>query len=72
MFNKLCLLCQYYLVINAERELLLGGALLDSVLDLNSSFSDLYTSMKDVFVVINVFTGTVSASTPLSTKLELV
>ena len=35
----------------------------DRVLDLNSSFSNLYTSMKDIFVVINVFTGTVSVST---------
>ena len=43
-----------------------------SVSDLNSSFSDLYTLMKDVFVVINVFTGTVSASTPLSTQIRFV
>ena len=46
--------------------------ILNSVSDLNSNFSDLYTSMKDVFVVINAFTGTVSASTPLSTQIRFV
>ena len=46
--------------------------ILYSVSDLNSSFSDLYTSIKDAFVVINVFTGTVLASTPLSTQIRFV
>ena len=41
--------------------------------DLNSDFSDLYTSMKDFFNVIKcVLTGTVSASTPLSTQISFV
>ena len=56
-------------------ELFLGGAYSDSVFRSNSDFSDLYTSVKDVFNVINLhllFTGTVSASTPLSTQIIFV
>ena len=62
----------YYNLINVEGELLLRGAYSDSVFRSNSDFSDLCTSIKDVFNVFKVFTGTVSASTPLSTKIKLV
>ena len=41
--------------LNVERELLLGGAYSDSVFRSNSDFSDLYTSIKDVFNVINMY-----------------
>ena len=43
----------YFNLINDEGELLLGGAYSDSVFRSNSDFSDLYTSIKDVFNVIN-------------------
>ena len=39
--------------LNVEGELLLGGAYSDSVFRSNSDFFDLYTSIKDVFNVIN-------------------
>ena len=40
------------MLINVGGELLLGGAYSDSVFRSNSDFSDLYTSIKDVFNVI--------------------
>ena len=44
------------------------GAAVRRWIFLSFSFSDFYNSMKSFFIIISTFTGTVSASTPLSTN----
>ena len=48
--------------------------MLNSILDFNSHFPGFYTSIKGFFNVINrcAFTGTVSATTPLTTQIRFV
>ena len=51
--RKVIFVKRNHVLINVEGELLLGGAYSDSVFRSNSDFSDLHTSIKDVFNVIN-------------------